>query len=176
MGQKWIVANLDKKEMLDPHDFDESRLLMKWSYINNITVNKLMSLMATSWKGDEITVVGSYTTREYNGENLYEYCSSFKHLTSMIYSPYRYVINHHEYHYFDIKRIKNYRYVSNINPIPLLLAGPENAEGGDGDYIGDNIYMVGAWIPVIKEIEITNDTEYVDSLNYKETLYDFKED
>ena len=60
MGQYYVIANVDKKEFLHPHRYDNGMKLMEWSYENNYLVNTMLNLMKNKWKGDRVYVVGDY--------------------------------------------------------------------------------------------------------------------
>lgn len=60
MGQYYVIANVDKKQFLHPHRYDNGMKLMEWSYKGNRLVNTLLNLMMGDWKGDRVYVVGDY--------------------------------------------------------------------------------------------------------------------
>ena len=60
MGQYYNIINLDKKEAMDPFDFDNGMKLMEWSYTENRMCIAMMNLMAGPWKGDRVYVIGDY--------------------------------------------------------------------------------------------------------------------
>ena len=60
MGQYYIAINVDKKEYIHPHRYDNGLKLMEWSYIGNHFANALLNLIAHRWKGDRVYVVGDY--------------------------------------------------------------------------------------------------------------------
>lgn len=64
MGQYYTVVNIDKKQCLHPHHFDNGAKLMEWGYIGNMLVNAMMNLLATDWQGDRVYVVGDYADLE----------------------------------------------------------------------------------------------------------------
>lgn len=82
MGQYYRIANLDKKEHLDPHKFDEGAKLMEFGCSGRGMLTGLAVLLATSngkgggdlrtssdlpgrWAGDRIAVVGDYSEGQY---------------------------------------------------------------------------------------------------------------
>lgn len=69
MGQYYIIANMDKKEFLHPHRYDNGMKLMEWSYENNYLVNTMLNLMKNKWKGDRVYVIGDYADMTVYGEN-----------------------------------------------------------------------------------------------------------
>ena len=64
MGQYYLIANVDKKEFLNPHSLDNGAKLMEWSYQGNRMVNALFNLLQTDWQGDRVYVVGDYADSE----------------------------------------------------------------------------------------------------------------
>lgn len=153
MGQYWRIANITKKEQMNLGKF------LEFDYFGNFSVLTFMKLLSSCWKNDEIVVVGDYTERKLNGENLYEVVSRFKNLEER-YSKeelfktarkYRYIVNHAKGRYVDLKqnlcpsdrsnKIYQWENIPDdilfsyvIHPLPLLLSGAENGFGG-GDYV-----------------------------------------
>lgn len=93
MGQYYLIANLDKREYLKPHDFDEGAKLLEFVYSEGSIMTGLGLLLAQcdssgggdarphpllgSWAKDRITVVGDYWDQEEQStlgkhETLYE--------------------------------------------------------------------------------------------------------
>ncbi len=81
MGQYYYVTNLDKKEYLHPHKFDDGLKLMEFSRSACGTMTGLAILLAVgngrgggdlrsnnriigSWAGDRIAIVGDYADKE----------------------------------------------------------------------------------------------------------------
>ena len=60
MGQYYMIVNVNKNQVLFPHDFDCGNKLMEWAYIDNYLTNALMHLMGSIWAGDRVYVVGDY--------------------------------------------------------------------------------------------------------------------
>jgi hypothetical protein len=80
MGQYYKVANLDKKQYLHPHKFDDGLKLMEFGYSSGGTMAALAILLAVgngrgggdlksthsligSWAGDRIAIVGDYVDK-----------------------------------------------------------------------------------------------------------------
>lgn len=75
MGQYFVVANLDKKEFLEPHDFGQGAKLMEFALSPGGITAGLSVLLSTGgggcrasrtsitgrWAGDRIAVVGDYS-------------------------------------------------------------------------------------------------------------------
>lgn len=175
MGQYWLIGNLTKKEKIEPIHF---RKLMEWCYIGNAMTNKLINLLQSKWKGDEIVVVGGYTERKIDGISLYTLCDKFKETYGSIEMPdYRYIYNHKQKKFIDMLNSINKSKDENliIHPLPLLLAGSENGMG-NGDYDIDNFTnteLVGSWIDDSRFIEITS--ERIDNYDYTELIPNFIE-
>lgn len=80
MGQYYIIANLDKREYLKPHDFNEGAKLLEFIYSENSIMTGLGLLLAQcnssgggdaqphpllgSWAKDRIAIVGDYWEKE----------------------------------------------------------------------------------------------------------------
>lgn len=70
MGQYYIIANVDKKEFLHPHNYGCGMKLTEWSYQGNHLVNAMLNLMKNRWKGDRVFVVGDYADlKDYDGDS-----------------------------------------------------------------------------------------------------------
>lgn len=175
MGQYWLIGNITKKEKIEPMSF---RKLMEWCYVGNTMTNKLINLLQSKWKDDEIVIVGDYTKRKIDGVNLYTLCEEFKQIDGFIRNPdYRYIYNHKQKKFIDmfnaIKKSNDENLI--IHPLPLLLAGNENGMGV-GDYSEDyfkNTNLVGSWVDDSSFIEITS--ERIDDGNYIEFIPNFIE-
>lgn len=80
MGQYYVIANLDKREYLKPHDFDEGAKLLEFIYGQDSIMTGLGLLLAQcnsngsgdaqphpllgSWAKNRITIVGDYWEQE----------------------------------------------------------------------------------------------------------------
>ncbi len=71
MGQYYLIVNVDKKEYLYAHRYDNGLKLMEFSWIGNNMVNAMMNLMYTRWRGDRVYVVGDYADLEDENEVWY---------------------------------------------------------------------------------------------------------
>ncbi len=77
MGQYYLACNLDKKQLIDPHDFGDGAKLMEFACSPSGTAGALAVLLADgngrgggdcrsenpiigSWAGDRIVVAGDY--------------------------------------------------------------------------------------------------------------------
>lgn len=170
MGQYWKIANLSKKEQIDEPFYK----LMEWSYFGNDKVATLCELLATRWKGDEVVVVGDYTERSFEGQNLYSATEKFRELALIKKNPYKYIYNHAKREFIDLSKCHKDRHVFTIHPLPLLLAGAENGDSS-GDYEGDecnNKEFVGRWLDDVKHLQLSIEPL---TLDYKEFIPDFYE-
>lgn len=102
MGQYYKIVNLDKKEFLEPHDFDDGAKLMEFGLSGMGVMSGLAILLADgnglgggdlgsenpiigSWKGDRIVVAGDYSEKMVKGtkENVYNYANQhFKNVSA----------------------------------------------------------------------------------------------
>lgn len=86
MGQYYVIANLDKKEFIDPHTFGNGVKLMEFGMDSQSTMMGLAILLASSngmgggdlhlphdtafdhipgrWAGDRVVIAGDYDDRE----------------------------------------------------------------------------------------------------------------
>lgn len=173
MGQAWKIINIDKKEQIDSLPYK----LMEWSYFGTANTSILINLLIRGkWRGDEIAVVGDYTERKLGGESLYDASESWVNLFDdkrRFTERYRYIYNHAKREFVDCNKCRvNYGYI--IHPLPLLLAGRENGDGG-GDYRGANIDYVGRWIDDSQSLEISQ-LPLFGTQGYKEIVPDFYEE
>ena len=60
MGQYYHIVNVDKKQIMVPHDFYNGLKLMEWAYSGNWLALALLNLLKSEWKGDRVYVVGDY--------------------------------------------------------------------------------------------------------------------
>ncbi len=193
MGQYYLVANMDKKEVLCINGrFPGMKLL-------EIAINKedslaILNQAAIHWKGDHIYLIGDYadlsdskqpyfnalrmwTDKFHVVESMYHYIyDNFNRVEGDTSDKgYRFLYNHEKKVYLDLLHIpksyesemKNSFYIS---PLPLLIA-MGNGRGG-GDYWNpDNNDFVGSWCDSISSIEITRMPK--DELDYEEFHPDF---
>lgn len=77
MGQ-YIIANIDKREILDPNDFGRGIELMEWSYTDDRTVIAMTNLLNDRWKGDQVVVIGDYADDDDPNEPWYNTMTKLK--------------------------------------------------------------------------------------------------
>lgn len=98
MGQYYVIANLDKKEFLDPYGFGDGLKLMEFAMSGKGVLSGLAVLLASSngqgggdlhlphdsefhhvpgrWAGDRIVVAGDYDSDEHSpGNGVYSRCN-----------------------------------------------------------------------------------------------------
>ena len=68
MGQYFEIINVDKRQVICPHNYDNGLKLMEWAYDKNAVVMAMVNLMADAWKGDRVYVVGDYADNEDENE------------------------------------------------------------------------------------------------------------
>ena len=124
MGQYYIAVNVDKKEFIHPHHYDNGLKLMEWSYVGNKFSTALLNLLKNRWKGDRVYVVGDYAdlsddseiwydglkklSEELGTDDLYDYAeANFHHLPASKVAhkrlPGRYIYNTLDKTYIDLK-------------------------------------------------------------------------
>lgn len=72
MGQYYCILNVDKKQQLQPRDYDNFLKLTEWSYDINPMVLAMMNLLGGAWKGDRVFVVGDYASPDNPKDLWYE--------------------------------------------------------------------------------------------------------
>lgn len=60
MGQYYKIINVDKKQVMEPLDFENGMKLTEWAWSGNWLVLALLNLLKDEWKGDRVYVVGDY--------------------------------------------------------------------------------------------------------------------
>ena len=164
MGQYYKVVNVDKKEVLEPHDFNEGMKLMEHAYHGNSLVNAFFRLMETDWDGDRVVWAGDYGEGEFDVYNEtdvppsdleflktplkedlelddeVEY--SFEELVEERWGDYVFV-NYDKKEYVEL-------YTEEGREFGLLLSNPvlllANSTEGGGSYHRDNDEEVGLWL------------------------------
>jgi hypothetical protein len=88
MGQAFIIANLDKKQYLHPHDFKDGYKLLELH--DSLTALSLLlansgdhpwrdAPMLGAWAGDRIVVMGEYSNAYDEARNTFERVSAALH-------------------------------------------------------------------------------------------------
>lgn len=196
MGQYHKFMNFDKKQVIEPTSF---RKLMEWNYQTNEYLLSVERLLKTSWKGDNVLVVGDYVddfyndeqskelfqkiikeNKEYNSYNIYDYPYKEINVSEINNLPTRYIYNHNKKQYVDLKKQPiqwiyyneetNCIFGTKIHPLGLLLSCSNGA--GGGDYFALNYEYVGNWINDSKCLELS---DTLLNKNYKEFKIKFDE-
>ena len=107
MGQYYVIANLDKKEFIDPHAFGDGVKLMEFAGGGSRTLSGLAVMLASSngmgggdlhlpvgsnwehipgrWAGDKIVIAGDYDEREGSpGRNVYSRCGNSSPIEQLV--------------------------------------------------------------------------------------------
>lgn len=159
MGQYFLAVNLDKKEYLKPHDYDNGLKLMEHSWRDNNFMKTVEKLLLSDWYDDKIVWAGDYME---NGiylpnnnpnTNLYRYArDNFNKITPEGTIQCRYIVNTTKQEYVDMHTIPTTKVCNPttneteyyaVHPLSLLTACG-NGSGG-GDYYGQNEESVGFW-------------------------------
>lgn len=157
MGQYYKPVNLDKKEFLLSHNYDNGLKLMEHSWIDNNFVVAIENLIKRggAWFKNRIVWAGDYAESEANTEkNIYESVGENPiKPDDSIDKSLRYLKNLDTKEFVDLKKVpisdvytddrgeKHYYY---IHPLPLLTC-EGNGQGG-GDYFGtDENKLIGKW-------------------------------
>ena len=185
MGQYYKIVNVDKEEILVPWRFDNGAKLMEWAYEKNPMVLAMLNLLATTWKGDHVYVVGDYADFSDSNEcwykplkaifyekgirNLYSYSTEhfrdISEYTDREHNCYQYIYNHTLKVYIDLNKcpIENacsfgrYSFITftKISPLPLLLAMGNGRGGGDFMNGCNGFEHVGTWCNTVQSIELS---------------------
>jgi len=66
MGQCYKAVNIDKKEYVRPHAYDNGAKLLEHSYIKNDFLGVVTTLLKKEWKGDRVIWLGDYFEKDEN--------------------------------------------------------------------------------------------------------------
>ena len=194
MGQYYLIANMDKKEVLCINGRFPGMKLLEIAYSDTDSI-AIVNQIAEKWRGDTVFLVGDYadlsdpevtyfdelrkwTDKLHVVKSLYHYIhDNFKKVEGDTEDKgYRFLYNHKEKVYIDLLHIPKSRedrldYDLFINPLPLLIAMGNGRGGGDyGNY--ENEHLVGSWCDSIASVEITKEPK--DELGYEEYHPDFR--
>jgi hypothetical protein len=164
MGQYYKPVNLDKKEYLYTHDFDEGLKLMEHSYIANPVLNAVEKLLLPNgkWYKNRILWAGDYAdhekgykkTNEGYDVNIYQIVDNegkkIKPSSKKVDEKFCYLTNHSKKQFIDLRKIKADSDGYKIHPLPLLTA-EGNGRGG-GDFRGEDS-RIGKWARDIISLE-----------------------
>lgn len=161
MGQYWKPVNVDKKEYVLTHDYDEGLKLMEHSYIGNDFMDIVEGLLSPGgfWHRCKLVWAGDYMdtglflpegTPEKTSDgyviNLYSFVGDNKIKPDAKDLPKRgrYLVNHTKKVCLDLAKEKNGKDNLIIHPLSLLTCSG-NGRGG-GDYRpGTGKKLIGTW-------------------------------
>lgn len=194
MGQYYILANMDKKEVLT---IDGKLIIGKLLEISQTETESraILNQIAGEWKGDTVFLVGDYA--DLSEENVTYFRALRKwtdklHIVKSLYGyvmenfrkvdgnadnmGYRFIYNHARKEYIDMLHCLNVCDETDwgqgyIAPLPLLIA-MGNGRGGGDYYNYENDNLVGTWCDSIASVEII--TEPKDEFGYEEIHPDFR--
>ena len=69
MGEYYSWVNVDKKQYIQPSNFDQGSKMFESCSVTNPVFGALSSLLANEWKGDHIVYIGDYATIPENTDN-----------------------------------------------------------------------------------------------------------
>lgn len=185
MGQYYLPVNIDKKEYVYSHDYENGLKLMEHSWIGNGFMSVVENLIAEggSWCGNRIVWAGDYADDEPKSEfntdatnwyGLMEEENKIKPPTKK--RKFRYLVNLDNKEFVDMRKVPvsdvyEGHYYYYIHPLSLLTC-EGNGRGG-GDYRGKNKRktekLLGRWAR--KRITIQNEIPE----GMTELVFDLKE-
>jgi hypothetical protein len=157
MGQYYKPINIDKKEFVYSHNYNNGLKLMEHSWIGNDFVGVIENLIAEGgdWHGDRIVWAGDYADPDKGRKNnLYSIIGDKEGneiQPEVTKNKYRYVLNMDTKEFVDTKKIpvsdvytddKGKEWPFMIHPLPLLTC-EGNGRGGGDFHKGDP--LVGKW-------------------------------
>lgn len=170
MGQYYKPVNLDKREFVCSHDYDNGLKLMEHSWIGNdfVTVIENLIKRGGAWFKNHIVWAGDYADNEPNAEeNIYNSVGENPiKPSSKQDKTLRYLKNLDTKEFVDLKKVpvtevyEGHEY--KIHPLPLLTCEGNNR--GGGDYRGESP-LIGKWA----RNRITRN-----SFNYKRIIFCIK--
>lgn len=118
MGQYHKIVNLDKQLAITSWDYDCGAKIMEWGYTKCELPRLMKHLMATSWKGDRVIVVGDYANAEHAfdtlGQEAYNKLTEWSRGYESIDDLFRKVWEEFQ-EYKGKPKIKDYRFILNNN-------------------------------------------------------------
>ena len=149
MGQYYKPVNLDKKEFVLSHDYNNGLKLMEHSWIGNDFIGVVENLIKKGglWCNNRIVWAGDYAENEPNTEeNIYGITKTQIKPIFFRDKSLRYLKNLDTKEFVDLKKVPvTNTYADNgskIHPLPLLTC-EGNGQGG-GDYRGESP-LIGKW-------------------------------
>jgi hypothetical protein len=148
MGQYYKPVNLDKKEFVYSHDYDNGLKLMEHSWITNNFVAVVENLIKRggAWYKNHIVWAGDYAEHEPKRKvNIYRLMSDKNKIMPKDINhdnKLRFLKNLDTREFVDIKKVPN-KDGWTIHPLPLLTC-EGNGQGG-GDFFGEDKGLIGKW-------------------------------
>jgi hypothetical protein len=157
MGQYYKPVNLNKKEHLYAHEYQNGLKLMEHSYIGNRFMNAVENLLIPAnaeipesgrWYQGRIVWAGDYADAEpdnedgYNLYSLMEKANKIQPPSHAVNPKYHYLTNHTKKQVVDLTAVSGDEHGFKIHPLSLFTA-EGNGQGG-GDFRGDDP-RVGTW-------------------------------
>ena len=149
MGQYYKPVNLNNKEWLYSHSYDDGLKLMEHSWIDNNFVKAVETLLqkGNTWYKANIVWAGDYADPEPTKEasTIYDQCEDKNEIKPKIGDcDYPFIVNHTKKLFVDKRKGKKDQDGWQIHPLPLLTC--EGNGGGNGDFRGeDKDNIIGSW-------------------------------
>lgn len=160
MGQYYKPINVENKQWLYNHEYDNGLKLMEHSYIGNDVMNAVESLLIPggAWYKTPVVWAGDYADAELalgneEEDNLYHLCQDDKKIhppSDAVDEKYHYLTNHTKHLVIDLTTIQPDEDDFRIHPLSLLVA-EGNGRGG-GDFYGED-ERIGTWARDIISLE-----------------------
>ncbi len=141
MGQYYKPIALNKKQYVHAHEFDTGLKLMEHSYLNNPLTMKIENLLEEGgdWHKSSIVWAGDYADGEEKESKIEG--NLYNGINKRVERP-RYLVNHTQKLYINLKELDDLDERFVIHPLPLLTC--EGNGRGNGDFIGDD-ERIGSW-------------------------------
>lgn len=157
MGQYYRIANLDKRETLDPFKFGSALKLTESCYVGDDYVDAITYLLANDWHGDRVLLCGDYAWSEEGGSaagrlrvlaesDPFEASEGFLDRSGDFASVRGNEVYREKAPVVFVGEWEGEPYITRTDPLTLFMA-IGNGLGG-GDYIGEdavNVGLVGSW-------------------------------
>jgi len=191
LGEQTEEGHETVKGWLYSHDYDNGLKLMEHSYQGNnfVSIFEKQLTRKGGYYKSRVVWAGDYADNEPNRKifedgkeedvNLYSLCSDenkifLAHKSNT--DTYPYIVNHTKKLFVDknkVPEIKNWK-GAKIHPLPLLTC-EGNGRGG-GDFSGNEKDIVGSWARNVISVEKTNPLTTINTMDYKELIFDLNED
>lgn len=154
MGQYYIAVNLDKKEYVRPHDYDNGAKLLEHSYIQNEFLGAVTRILKKEWKGDRVVWVGDYFEKNENPKVPVTYGdleTSYQQIKPPAKKVTKGFLNNEDLELsIDLSQVRAYEGAVEegweLHPLSLLTACGNGRGGGDLNNETHYLYrLVGTW-------------------------------